>query len=165
MPTITSKIDRSSEDFEKNTASHTKLVDELNEVNDYVMQGGSERSREKHLARGKLLARDRIRLLLDPDADFLELGRHAGWRVYSDDVPCAGIVTGIGRIHECNTKSFVLANRYEIIVDQRRNDLVDLPHDRPSPREVHDVTGVICGVEERVLSRVDLAGDLLADLL
>ena len=103
MPTITSKIDRSSEDFEKNTASHTKLVDELNDVNDYVMQGGSERSREKHLARGKLLARDRIRLLLDPDADFLELGRHAGWRVYSDDVPCAGIVTGIGRIHgiEC----------------------------------------------------------------
>ena len=44
MPTITSKIDRSSEDFEKNTAAHTKLVAELEEVNDYVMQGGPELS-------------------------------------------------------------------------------------------------------------------------
>jgi 3-methylcrotonyl-CoA carboxylase beta subunit len=67
------------------------------------LQGGSERSREKHLSRGKLMARDRIKALLDPDADFLEIGRQAAWRVYSDDVPSAGIVTGIGRIHgiEC----------------------------------------------------------------
>jgi len=103
VPTITSKIDRSSEDFEKNTAAHTKLVAELKEVDDYVMQGGPERSREKHLSRGKLLARDRIKLLLDAGADFLELGRQAAWRVYTDDVPSAGIVTGVGRIHgiEC----------------------------------------------------------------
>jgi len=72
VPAITSKIDRSSEDFEKNTALHIKLVAELKEVDDYVMQGGPERSREKHLSRGKLLARDRIKLLLDVDADFLE---------------------------------------------------------------------------------------------
>jgi len=67
------------------------------------MQGGPERSREKHLSRGKLLVRDRIRTLLDADADFLELGRQAAWRVYTDDVPSAGIVTGVGRIHgiEC----------------------------------------------------------------
>jgi 3-methylcrotonyl-CoA carboxylase beta subunit len=61
VPSITSKIDRSSEDFEKNTAAHTKLVDELNDVNDYVMKGGSAREREKHLSRGKLLVRDRIK--------------------------------------------------------------------------------------------------------
>ena len=103
MPIITTKIDRSSEDFEKNTAAHTLLVEELAKVSDYVMQGGPERSREKHLSRGKLLVRDRIKLLLDPDTDFLEIGRHAAWQVYSDDVPCAGIVTGIGRVHgiEC----------------------------------------------------------------
>jgi len=68
-----------------------------------VMQGGPERSREKHLKRGKLLARDRIKGLLDKGAHFLEIGRQAAWQVYSDDVPSAGIVTGIGRIHgiEC----------------------------------------------------------------
>ncbi len=103
MPKIQSKIDRASEDFERNSAAHTKLVDELRKVDDYVMQGGSERSREKHLSRGKLLARDRITSLLDDDSDFLEIGRQAAWRVYSDDVPSAGIVTGLGRIHgiEC----------------------------------------------------------------
>jgi 3-methylcrotonyl-CoA carboxylase beta subunit len=103
VPSIESKIDRSSEDFEKNSAAHTKLVEELEKINDYVMQGGPERSREKHLSRGKLLARDRIKALLDSDTDFLELGRQAAWRVYPDDVPSAGIVTGIGRIHgiEC----------------------------------------------------------------
>jgi 3-methylcrotonyl-CoA carboxylase beta subunit len=103
VPVITSKIDQSSEDFEKNAAAHTKLVAELKEVDDYVMNGGPERSREKHLSRGKLLVRDRIKLLLDPDTDFLELGRQAAWRVYTDDVPSAGIVTGVGRIHgiEC----------------------------------------------------------------
>jgi 3-methylcrotonyl-CoA carboxylase beta subunit len=103
VPVIKSKIDQSSEDFEKNVAAHTKLVAELNEVDDYVMKGGPERSRDKHLSRGKLLVRDRIKALLDSDADFLELGRQAAWRVYTDDVPSAGIVTGIGRIHgvEC----------------------------------------------------------------
>jgi len=103
VPTITSKIDRTSEDFEKNAAAHTKLVAELKDVDDYVMQGGPERSREKHLSRGKLLVRDRIKTLLDTDTDFLELGRQAAWRVYTDDVPSAGIVTGVGRIHgiEC----------------------------------------------------------------
>lgn len=103
MPTIKTKIDRTSEDFEKNTAAHTELVEELKKVDEYLLQGGSERAREKHLSRGKMMARDRIKALLDPDADFLEIGRQAAWRVYSDDVPSAGIVTGIGRIHgiEC----------------------------------------------------------------
>ena len=103
MPTLTTKIDRSSEDFEKNTSAHTKLVEELSKVDDYIMQGGPERSRDKHLSRGKLLVRDRIKALLDPDADFLEVGRQAAWRVYTDDVPSAGIVVGIGQVHgiEC----------------------------------------------------------------
>lgn len=103
MPKIISKIDRNSEDFEKNTAAHQKLVAELRDVDEYIMQGGPERSREKHLSRGKLMVRERIRKLLDADTDFLEIGRQAAWRVYTDDVPSAGIVTGIGKIHgrEC----------------------------------------------------------------
>ncbi|MEJ2299026.1 MAG: carboxyl transferase domain-containing protein, partial [Woeseiaceae bacterium] len=103
MPVIQTKVDRSSEEFQKNREAHEALVEKLREVNDYVMQGGSERSREKHLKRGKLLARDRVKALLDKDSEFLEIGRQAAWQVYSDDVPSAGIITGIGRIHglEC----------------------------------------------------------------
>ena len=103
MPVIQTKVDRNSDDFTKNQAAHEALVKALREVDAYVMQGGPERSREKHLKRGKLLARDRIKGLLDKGAHFLEIGRQAAWQVYSDDVPSAGIVTGIGRIHgiEC----------------------------------------------------------------
>ena len=108
MPVIKTKIDRESDDFRKNTESHMALADNLREVDEYVMQGGPERSRERHLARGKLLARDRIRTLLDDGADFLEVGRQAAWQVYSDDVPSAGLVTGIGRIH--GNECMVVAN-------------------------------------------------------
>ena len=103
MPVIETRVDPSSEDFEKNREAHEALVKQLCEIDEYVMQGGPERSREKHLKRGKLLARDRIAKLLDEGAHFLEIGRQAAWQVYSDDVPSAGIVTGIGRVHglEC----------------------------------------------------------------
>ena len=103
MPVIQTRVDRSSEEFEKNKEAHEALAENLREVNDYVMQGGPERSRDKHRKRGKLLARDRIAGLLDEGAHFLEIGRQAAWQVYDDDVPSAGIVTGIGRIHgiEC----------------------------------------------------------------
>ena len=108
MPVIKSKVDRSSDEFEKNTAAHTAHVEDLREIDAYVMQGGPERSREKHQARGKWFARDRIDALLDDDAHFLEIGRQAAWRVYTDDVPSAGIVTGVGRIH--GTECMIVAN-------------------------------------------------------
>jgi 3-methylcrotonyl-CoA carboxylase beta subunit len=108
MPKIKTSIDRHAEEFEKNTAAHEQLVEELSVVNDYIMQGGPARSREKHLGRGKLLVRDRIRALLDPDTHFLEVGRQAAWQVYSDDVPCAGIVVGIGRVQ--GTECMIVAN-------------------------------------------------------
>jgi len=108
MPVIQTKVDRSSDDFEKNREAHEALAEDLREVDDYVMQGGPERSREKHLKRGKLLARDRISALLDEGASFLEIGRQAAWQVYTDDVPSAGIVTGIGRVH--GTECMIVAN-------------------------------------------------------
>lgn len=108
MPVIKSKVDRSAEEFANNTAAHTAHVEGLRKVDEYVMQGGPERSRDKHLARGKLLVRERIRLLLDDDAHFLEIGRQAAWRVYSDDVPSAGIVVGVGRVQ--GTECMIVAN-------------------------------------------------------
>ena len=103
MSVIETSVDRSSDDFEKNREAHEALSEELRKVDDYILQGGSEHARNKHLKRGKLLARDRIAALLDENAHFLEIGRQAAWQVYPDDVPSAGIVTGIGRIHglEC----------------------------------------------------------------
>src|SRR5207249_10583730 len=63
-----------------------------------VRQGGSEDARAKHVARGKLLARERIDLLIDPGTPFLELSALAAYDMYGGDVPCAGLITGIGQI-------------------------------------------------------------------
>ena len=73
-----------------------------------VRQGGPESARTKHLARGKLLARDRVDRLLDPGSPFLEVGALAATGMYDDAVPAAGLVTGVGRIsgREC----LVIAN-------------------------------------------------------
>ena len=103
MPVIKTKVDRSSEEFEKNREAIVTLVQDLRALDERILTGGSARAREKHLSRGKLLPRDRIRMLLDDNSPFLELGRLAAYEVYDDDVPSAGIITGIGHIHggEC----------------------------------------------------------------
>ncbi len=79
------------------------LVAELRARAERVRQGGGARAVEKHVARGKLLPRERVRLLLDPGAPFLELSQLAASGMYGDEVPSAGIITGIGRIagREC----------------------------------------------------------------
>ncbi len=79
------------------------LAAELRERLAAVRQGGPPRARERHLARGKLLVRDRVDRLLDPGAPFLELSPLAATGMYDDEVPAAGIVTGVGRIsgREC----------------------------------------------------------------
>jgi 3-methylcrotonyl-CoA carboxylase beta subunit len=84
------------------------LARDLEALSEQVRAGGSERSRERHVKRGKLLPRDRIRTLLDEDSSFLEIGQLAAYQVYEDDVPAAGIICGIGRVHgiEC----MVIAN-------------------------------------------------------
>src|SRR5882724_2335069 len=72
------------------------LVAELRDRTAHVALGGGERSVERHRARGKLLARERIDLLVDPGSAFLELGALAAWDVYDGEAPSAGIVTGVG---------------------------------------------------------------------
>lgn len=68
-----------------------------------ISKGGGDKARERHLSRGKLLARDRIEALLDPGSPFLEFSQFAAYEVYDEPVPAAGIVTGIGRVagREC----------------------------------------------------------------
>jgi 3-methylcrotonyl-CoA carboxylase beta subunit len=80
-----------------------ELVDELRQRLDRVREGGSAAARDRHLARGKLLVRDRVDRLLDAGSPFLELSPLAAYGMYDDAVPSAGIVTGVGRIsgREC----------------------------------------------------------------
>ncbi len=103
MSVIDSRIDTRSEAFRANAERTRGLVDDLRAKVRAVKEGGGERARERHLSRGKLLPRDRVRTLLDPGAPFLEFSQLAADGLYGGDVPSAGIVTGIGRIagREC----------------------------------------------------------------
>lgn len=71
MPRIETKIDRESDDFANNKEANESLAVALRELSEQIMTGGSARSRERHLSRGKLLPRDRIAALLDDDSAFL----------------------------------------------------------------------------------------------
>src|SRR5699024_5718074 len=73
MTQIASQLDPRSEDFQSNAGRMRQLVEDLDAQLERVAQGGGERAREKHLARGKLLPRERIQALLDPSSPFLEL--------------------------------------------------------------------------------------------
>jgi len=97
---IQSKIDTSSAEFAKNDAANRQLAGELKDVLAKVSAGGSERAREKHIARGKLLPRDRIRSLVDRGAPFLEISQLAAYGQYDDEVPSAGIVAGIAQVSD-----------------------------------------------------------------
>ena len=108
MPAFKSKIDIQSADFHNNTENMGKLVDDLQEKLQNSALGGSEKARKKHSGRGKLLPRERVRLLLDPGSPFLEFSALAALDVYEDDVPAAGMITGIGRVS--GTEVMVVAN-------------------------------------------------------
>ncbi|MGU3290866.1 carboxyl transferase domain-containing protein [Williamsia sp. M5A3_1d] len=84
-------------------ADHRVLVDQLAERIAVAARGGSERSRERHVARGKLLPRDRVNELLDPGGPFLEIAPLAANGLYDDECPGAGVIAGIGRVsgREC----------------------------------------------------------------
>lgn len=108
MAILKSHIDRTSEQFARNRDSMVGLVAQLNDRLARVREGGGASDIAKHHSRGKLLARERIELLLDPGTAFLELSAMAAWDMYNGDAPGAGIVTGIGVVsgHDC----MILAN-------------------------------------------------------
>jgi len=105
---LETKINVNSEEFKKNKEAYLVVLNKYKEILRGVKQGGSALSIQKHKERGKLLARERIDLLLDPNTPFLELSPMASYGMYEDQFPCAGIVTGIGVIH--GKESVIVAN-------------------------------------------------------
>jgi len=103
MTVLSSQIQTRGEEFRGNMERMRALVSELREKTAQAALGGSKAARLKYKSRGKLFARERIDLLLDPGTPFLELSALAANGMYGGDVPAAGIVTGIGRIsgNEC----------------------------------------------------------------
>ncbi len=98
MAVLQSRIDPSSPQAQANDAHHRELAADLRARLGRAALGGPEKSREKHVARGKLLPRDRVDHLLDPGSPFLELSTLAATGMYDDEAPAAGIITGIGRV-------------------------------------------------------------------
>ena len=98
MSKITSKINTSSVEFLENKIAMDALVSDLKEKVEKIALGGPEKSRKRHLSRGKILPRERVERLLDPGTPFLELSQMAAYECYDDDIPGAGIITGIGRV-------------------------------------------------------------------
>jgi acetyl-CoA carboxylase carboxyltransferase component len=103
MAVLSSQVERASDDYTRRRERMEALVAELRERTALVARGGGERALERHRARGKLTARERIDRLVDPDSAFLELSALAAWDMYDGAAPGAGIVTGIGVVEgrEC----------------------------------------------------------------
>ncbi|SOY85271.1 carboxyl transferase domain-containing protein [Cupriavidus taiwanensis] len=103
MPTLESKLNARSESFKANAEAMRALVVDLKAKIAKLAEAGGADARAKHLARGKLLPRERVQQLLDPGTPFLELSQLAAYDMYDDAAPGAGIITGIGRVagQEC----------------------------------------------------------------
>ena len=103
MPVIESKLNARSPEFVANAAAMRALVDDLHAHCEKVVLGGGAAAREKHVARGKLLPRERVNQLLDPGTPFLEFSQLAALNMYENAAPSAGVITGIGRVNgqEC----------------------------------------------------------------
>src|ERR1700754_5052248 len=97
-PVLDTRLSPDSDQFRANAAHNRALVDRLRGDVATAALGGNEKSRERHVSRGKLLPRDRVERLLDPGSPFLEIGQLAACDMYEGEVPGAGIIAGIGRV-------------------------------------------------------------------
>jgi len=97
---LRTQSDPAGEAFKRNHAANTELAAELRDKLAQAAKGGPDRARERHVARGKLLPRDRVDTLTDPGSPFLELSPLAADGMYDGDAPGAGIITGVGRIQQ-----------------------------------------------------------------
>jgi 3-methylcrotonyl-CoA carboxylase beta subunit len=103
MAVLASRLNPRSEEFRVQAAAMRELVDDLHAKLAQIAQGGDEEARAKHAGRGKLLPRERVEMLLDPDTPFLEIAPLAAFGMYRekdgrDAAPCAGIIAGVGRV-------------------------------------------------------------------
>src|SRR5579885_568206 len=96
MGVLPTYVDVKSAEFQRNAEAMRRLLDEFAARQAQVRQGGSERARQRHVARGKLLPRERVELLLDPGAPFLELSTLAAWDMYDGESPGGSSINGIG---------------------------------------------------------------------
>ncbi|MDD9900991.1 MAG: methylcrotonoyl-CoA carboxylase [Alphaproteobacteria bacterium] len=103
MAQLASQISAEATEFKANAEAMEKTVADFKDKLATIRLGGNEKSRERHTSRGKMLPRDRVNNLLDPGSPFLEFSSFAAYNVYADNVPAAGIITGIGRVagREC----------------------------------------------------------------
>ena len=112
MPVLNTAAKLASEaaspEGQANHAAMTTLVAELKSRAIQISAGGGTRAAKRHLDRGRLLPRQRIDLLLDPGADFLEIGQFAAWEMYSGDIAAAGVIAGVGEIE--GVKCMIVAN-------------------------------------------------------
>jgi 3-methylcrotonyl-CoA carboxylase beta subunit len=97
-PRIDTKVDLSSDEAKARAAHNRGLAEQIRADVAKAAQGGSEKHRERHVARGKLLPRERVERLLDPGSPFLEIGQLAACDLYDGEVPGAGLIAGIGRV-------------------------------------------------------------------
>ncbi|RAK80886.1 putative 3-methylcrotonyl-CoA carboxylase, beta subunit (MccB) [Aspergillus fijiensis CBS 313.89] len=95
-------VDTTSSEFQENAQQMQELLDRMASLHGTISQGGPQKAKDKHLARGKMLPRDRVSALIDPGTSFLELSPLAGHEVYGEDVPAGGIITGIGTVEGVN---------------------------------------------------------------
>ncbi len=103
MTVLKTTINSRSKAFQKNQQSMQLLVDDMKQKVKEISLGGGEKYRKKHLSRGKLLPRERVRQLIDIGSPFLELSQFAAWGKYDNQIACGGVITGIGRVNgqEC----------------------------------------------------------------
>jgi 3-methylcrotonyl-CoA carboxylase beta subunit len=103
MTILQTKVNSRDAAFAANREHMQAQVDDLRALVQHIKLGGGEKYKQRHKARGKLLPRERLDTLLDDGSPFLELSQLAAWKVYDDEVPAAGIITGIGRVagQEC----------------------------------------------------------------
>ena len=103
MPTLSSSISTASDTFKANAEAMAELIGDLAAKAAIIERGGSDGARARHIARGKLLPRDRLAELIDPGSPFLEIGQFAAYDMYDGGISSAGIVAGIGRVEsaEC----------------------------------------------------------------
>src|SRR3990172_667583 len=108
MERIESRLNTAGTEYKENRRQMEAAVAKLRAEIERIRLGGPEESRRRHVERDKLLARDRVARLIDPNTPFLELSVLAAYGMYDDEAPSASIVTGIGRIH--GRETVIIAN-------------------------------------------------------
>ena len=99
MSVIKSSVSATSETFKQNSAAHADALDVVANAARQAADGGGEKSRSRHIGRGKMLPRERVANLLDAGSPFLEIGATAAHNLYDNAAPCAGVIAGVGRVH------------------------------------------------------------------